>query len=124
MVRWLEQLIPMSPAAHVRRSRVDYESHATGLDRNELGVFLVRAGLAGARDHGLACLLALNGLRISEPLNADIEQLESERGHRTLAITRKGGKRPPTDVRRSMALSSDCGSVGASVGIVMRCVGG
>ena len=87
-----EQLIPVSPASHVRRPRSDYESNATGLDRNELGMFLVQAGLAGGRDHALACLLALNGLRISEALNADIEHLGMERGHRTLTITRKGGK--------------------------------
>ncbi len=87
-----EQLIPVSPAAHVRRPRLDYESNATGLDRNELGMFLVQAGLAGGRDHALACLLALNGLRISEALNADIQHLGLERGHRTLTITRKGGK--------------------------------
>ncbi len=87
-----EQLIPASPAVHVRRPRLDYESNATGLDRNELGMFLVQAGLAGGRDHALACLLALNGLRISEALNADIEHLGMERGHRTLTITRKGGK--------------------------------
>ena len=36
--------------------------------------------------------LAFNGLRISEALNADIEHLGLERGHRTLTITRKGGK--------------------------------
>jgi integrase/recombinase XerD len=87
-----EQLIEASPAAHVRRPRLDYESKAVGLDRNELGMFLVRAGLAGGRDHALACLLALNGLRISEALNADIEAFGVERGHRTLTITRKGGK--------------------------------
>jgi hypothetical protein len=87
-----EQLIPVSPAVHVRRPHRDYESNATGLDRNELAMFLVQAGLAGGRDHALACLLALNGLRISEALNADIEHLGMERGHRTLTITRKGGK--------------------------------
>ena len=37
-------------------------------------------------------MLALNGLRISEATGADIEQLGLERGHRTLTITRKGGK--------------------------------
>ena len=87
-----EQLLEVSPGAHVRRPRVDYESRAVGLDRNELGMFLVQAGLAGGRDHALACLLALNGLRISEALNANIEHLGVERGHRTLTITRKGGK--------------------------------
>ena len=29
-----EELLDHSPAAHVRRPRLDYESHATGLDRN------------------------------------------------------------------------------------------
>jgi site-specific recombinase XerD len=87
-----EELISRSPAEHVRRPRLDYESHAVGLDRNELGMFLVQAGLAGGTDHALACLLALNGLRISEALNADVEALGTQRGHRTLTITRKGGK--------------------------------
>jgi site-specific recombinase XerD len=36
-----EQLIAVSPAIHVRRPKVSYESNATGLDRNELGMFLV-----------------------------------------------------------------------------------
>lgn len=87
-----EQLIIHSPAAHVRRPKVSYESNAVGLDRNELGMFLVQAGLAGGRDHALACLLALNGLRISEALGADIEHLAVERGHRTLTVTRKAGR--------------------------------
>jgi len=34
----------------------------------------------------------LNGLRVSEATGADIEQMGTERGHRTLVITRKGGK--------------------------------
>lgn len=39
-----EGIITHSPAANVRRPRLDYESHAVGLDRNELGAFLVAAG--------------------------------------------------------------------------------
>ena len=87
-----EGLIDRSPAVHVRRPRLDYESHATGLDRNELGAILVAAGLARARDHALISVLALNGLRISEALGADIDALGLERGHRTLTVCRKGGK--------------------------------
>ncbi len=87
-----EGIITHSPAANVRRPRLDYESHAVGLDRNELGAFLVAAGLSSARDHALASLLGLNGLRISEALGADIEDLGLERGHRTLVVRRKGGK--------------------------------
>jgi integrase/recombinase XerD len=40
-----EELLEHSPALHVRRPRVDYESHATALDRNEVGALLVAAGL-------------------------------------------------------------------------------
>ena len=87
-----EGMIEHSPAVHVRRPRLDYESHAVGLDRNELGAMLVVAGLAGGRDHALIALLAMNGLRVSEAIGADIEQLGLERGHRTLTVVRKGGK--------------------------------
>ncbi len=87
-----EELLDHSPAAHVRRPRVDYESHAAALDRNELGALLVAAGLGSPPEHALISLLALNGLRVSEATGADIEHLGLERGHRTLTITRKGGK--------------------------------
>jgi integrase/recombinase XerD len=84
-----EELLDRSPAAHVRRPRIEYESHAVGLDRNELGALLAAAGLGPPAGHAL---LALNGLRVSEATGADIEHLGLERGHRTLVITRKGGK--------------------------------
>ena len=76
----------------MRRPRLDYESHAVALDRNELGALLVAAGLGSPSEHALISLLALNGLRVSEATGADIEHLGLERGHRTLTITRKGGK--------------------------------
>jgi site-specific recombinase XerD len=87
-----EELLEHSPALHVRRPRVDYESHATALDRNEVGALLVAAGLGPAAEHALISLLALNGLRVSEATGANIEALGLERGHRTLTILRKGGK--------------------------------
>jgi len=87
-----EELLEHSPAAHVRRPRLDYECHAVGLDRNELGALLVAAGLGHPAEHALISLLALNGLRVSEATGANIEALSVERGHRTLVITRKGGK--------------------------------
>ena len=87
-----EELIDHSPAAHVRRPRVDYESHAVALDRNELGALLAAARLGSALEHALISLLALNGRRVPEAAGADIEHLGLERGHRTLTITRKGGK--------------------------------
>ena len=59
---------------------------------NELGAILVAAGLGPPTEHVLIFLLALNGLRVSEAIGADIEHLGLERGHRTLTVTRKGGK--------------------------------
>jgi hypothetical protein len=57
--RYAEQegLIALSPAVHVQRPRLDYESHATGPGPQR-----------GRRDHALLSLLALNGLRVSEAL--------------------------------------------------------
>ena len=52
----------------------------------------VAAGLGSPVEPALMCVLALNGLRVSEAIGADIDHLGLERGHRTLTITRKGGK--------------------------------
>jgi integrase/recombinase XerD len=87
-----EDLLEHSPAAHVRRPRLDYDSHVVGLDRNEVGSLLVAAGLGTAVEHALISLLAINGLRISEALGADIDDLGLERGHHTLTVLRTGGK--------------------------------
>jgi integrase/recombinase XerD len=86
-----EDILPKNPAAHVRRPKPDRESTTLGLDRNELGAFLVQAGLGSPTDHALAVLLALNGLRVSEACNSNIEDLGFQRGHHTLVVVRKGG---------------------------------
>ena len=88
----VEGILERNPAANVRRPKVDVESRTLGLDRNEPGGLLVQAGLGSARDHALISLLALNGLRISEALDADIESMGMDRGHRTMATVREGGK--------------------------------
>jgi site-specific recombinase XerD len=102
----VEGVLRRNPAANVRRPKVDHESRTLGLDRNELGALLVQAGLGSARDHALISLLALNGLRISEALGADIAALDMDRGHRTLTILRKGGKHVtiPLALRTARAL--------------------
>ena len=46
-----EELLDHSPAAHVRRPRLGHESHATALDRNEIGALLVAAGLGAPAEH-------------------------------------------------------------------------
>jgi site-specific recombinase XerD len=88
----VEGLLARDPAANVRRPKVDAESRTLGVDRNELGALLVQAGLGLPHDHVFISLLAMNGLRISEALGADIDDLDVDRGHRTLRVVRKGGK--------------------------------
>ena len=87
-----DELLEHSPAVHLRRPRLDYESHAIGLNRNEVGSLRVAAGLGAANEHALISLSAINRLRISEALGADIGALGIERGHGTLTVLRKGDK--------------------------------
>jgi hypothetical protein len=49
----------MSPAVHIRRLRIDYESHVAHLDRNRRGCS------SGAGRRAMACLnrIVTNGLR-------------------------------------------------------------
>jgi integrase/recombinase XerD len=102
-----EGVIEHWPAVHIRRPRIDYESHVAHLDRSELGAILVTAGLGSARDHGLVSLLALNGLRMSEAIGASIEALGLERGHRTLTVGRKGGKTVTLPLAPRVARATD-----------------
>jgi integrase/recombinase XerD len=87
-----EELLEHSPAAYVRRPRLDDECHAAGMDRNELGALLVAAGLGHPAEHALISLSALNGLRVFEATGASIGALGVQRGHRTLVAICKGGK--------------------------------
>lgn len=75
------------------------ESRTLGLDRNELSAFMVQAGIGTQRDHALASLLGLNGLRVSEALNADIDDLGFERGHHVLQSSARAANEPPSPWR-------------------------
>ena len=77
-----EELLEHSPAAHVRRPRVDYESHAVALDRNELGALLVAAGLGPPFEHALISL-------------AGAERAAGLRGHWRRHRAPGPGTRPP-----------------------------
>jgi integrase/recombinase XerD len=77
-----EESLPHSPVTHVRRPSVARDSQTLGLDREEAVRFLAAAQAASARDHALACLLTLNGLRVSEACAADVADLGVERAHR------------------------------------------
>ena len=63
-------------------------------------------------DHALACVLGLLGLRITEACNINIEDLSTERGHRTVTVLGKGAKLaviplPPRVARAMDAAAGD-----------------
>ncbi|MGH9110501.1 MAG: tyrosine-type recombinase/integrase, partial [Acidimicrobiales bacterium] len=64
--------IPSNPAQYVRRPQV-HPSERRGLDRGELGRFLFTAERFDHAHAALAVLLGLNGLRVSEACETNIE---------------------------------------------------
>ena len=83
--------ITANPAQYVRRPKV-HPSQGHGLDRTELGRFLFTSERVDRQHAALAVLLGLNGLRVSEACDTNIDDLGFERGHRTLRIIGKGNK--------------------------------
>jgi site-specific recombinase XerD len=81
--------IPSNPAQYVRRPQV-HPSEGRGLDRGELGRFLYTAERFDHAHAALAVLLGLNGLRVSEACDTNIEDMGMERGHRVPRIVGKG----------------------------------
>lgn len=111
-----EDLIARSPVARVRRPRVSDESPRLGLDKEEIVAFLAAAEASNPRDYALACLLAFNGLRVSETLALDVEDLGTERGHRTAQLRRKGGKRQAAPLAPRTAEAIDALLMGRRTG--------
>jgi integrase/recombinase XerD len=111
-----EGLIERSPVARVRRPHVSEESPRLGVDRAGMRALLDTAQASGPRDHALACLLGLSGLRITETLSADVSDLAHERGHRTLRLRRKGGKRQTVALAPRTAAALDVMLDGRSAG--------
>ena len=82
---------PPTPAQCVRPPKV-HPSQGHGLDRTELERFLFTSERVDRQHAALTVLLGLNGLRVSEACNTNIDDLGFDRGHRTLRITGKGNK--------------------------------
>ena len=111
-----EGLIERSPLARVRRPRVSDESPRLGVDRAGMRALLDAAQTSGPRDHALVCLLGLSGLRITETLSTGAVDLAHERGHRTLKLKRKGGKRQTVALAPRTAAALDLMLDGRSTG--------
>jgi integrase/recombinase XerD len=91
---WLVQtgLADTTPIAAVRRPSRDETPRQTRLTRHELADWLNTAEQAGGAVYAMACLLLLNGLRVSEVCGIDIADLAEERWHHTITIHDKGDK--------------------------------
>ncbi len=92
--RWLVQtgLCDTTPIAAVRRPSRDETPRQIRLTRHELADWLNAAEHTGGPVYALACLLLLNGLRVSEVCGIDIDDLAEERWHHTVTIHGKGDK--------------------------------
>jgi len=81
-----------NPLLGVRRPKLPDEASSTGLTKDELNSFLAEARRRGPMMHALMLLLAMNGLRSSEPLPVTVDDLGTMRGHATISLERKGHK--------------------------------
>jgi len=87
-----------NPAGWLARPEVDRDASSTpGLTRDQALALLAAADSARgprcARTSALVAVLLFTGARVSEVTGADIEDLGTDRGHRVLRVTRKGGRR-------------------------------
>jgi integrase/recombinase XerD len=90
--------IPVNPAEGIARPAVDVDASTTpGLTRDQAIAMMDAAdndrSPQAARTAALIAVLLLTGARVSEIVTADVEDLGTDRGHRVLWVTRKGGKR-------------------------------
>ena len=88
----IDGYLDRSPAEYVHRPHVPEESQALGLDRMQLGALVATARASSPDDAALITLLGLLGLRVSEACAVNIEDLGTERGHRTLHVIGTGNK--------------------------------
>lgn len=90
--------IAASPAVDIARPVVDPDTSSTpGLTRDQalalIGAADSARGPQQARASALTTVLLFTGARVSEVTGADVDDLGTDRGHRVLWVTRKGGKR-------------------------------
>lgn len=87
-----------NPAEYLARPEVNRDTSSTpGLTRDQALAMIAAAdqarGPQRARTSALVAVLLFTGARVGEITGADIEDLGTDRGHRVLRVTRKGGKR-------------------------------
>ncbi|MFK0222251.1 tyrosine-type recombinase/integrase [Streptomyces vinaceus] len=93
------QVVETNPFTHVERPFVDPDYSPTeGLTETEVDKLITTARGWAPRSYALVTLLYLLGTRIDETLALNVTDLGYDRGHRTLPLRRKGGKKQPVPV--------------------------
>jgi site-specific recombinase XerD len=88
------QAVDTDPFAAVNRPYVDPDYSPTeGMTEAEMDRLIETARDWAPRSYALVTLLYLTGARVEEVLARDISDLGYDKGHRTLNLTKKGGKR-------------------------------
>ena len=85
-----EVVVDRNPVAHVRRPNVGTDTVSIGLDNDEPGALIHAADADSPRSHALVLLLGMNGLRASEVLGVNVDDLTTERGQRVLIYHPEG----------------------------------
>lgn len=100
-----EELLTRNPVAgNVSKPNVRWKRPVSAsLSNSEVQALAEAAEAHGARSAVIVHLLASLALRISELTGADVEDMRSNAGHRTLTVTRKGGD------EHELPLSPRCG---------------
>jgi integrase/recombinase XerD len=87
------RVIQGSPAAGVKGPRLRREPRGRAITDAQVRRLLETAAARGHEAEAMVCLLALNGLRVSEVCSADVEHLRREPGGgHSLVVRGKGGK--------------------------------
>jgi len=103
-----EEVIEKSPAARIRRPKIDpYYSPTHGLTQDGMRAMIAAAGEFGPRELAVVGTLVLSGLRVSELVLADIDDLGHEDGFRTIDVTRKGGAKQRLSLSEAAATVLD-----------------
>lgn len=89
----MSELLVCNPMANVARPVVSDDSQTASLGLDEARRLFDAARAAGPMEHAMVGLLITTGLRVTEVVSADTNDLSRERGHCVISVTRKGGKR-------------------------------
>lgn len=86
-----ERLIDRNPVARVKRPKVPTMSDTRWLTQTEMKAFIAAAEQSGPKDHLIALLLTLSGLRSGELRSLRIEEIGAYGEFTTILIHGKGG---------------------------------